>query len=110
VAQQTHPARLVGDGWRTSASKIIDNAIVGFCIENDMTHRPTATSRGFRKPVGVPRRESWTVSDLHHDLQSFEQELRGAGLKENSVQTYVGRAGTFISWLEGRYEPRGPNP
>jgi hypothetical protein len=28
IAEATSPARLVGEGWRTSATKILDNAVV----------------------------------------------------------------------------------
>jgi hypothetical protein len=31
VARACHPDRLVGAGWRTSAAKILDNAIVAYC-------------------------------------------------------------------------------
>ena|GEM_PF-1130595 len=32
AARATKPSRLVGTGWRTSSSKIVDNAVVGYCI------------------------------------------------------------------------------
>jgi hypothetical protein len=32
VAVRVEPARLVADGWRTSSAKILDNAVVGFCL------------------------------------------------------------------------------
>lgn len=31
IARATRPSQLIGAGWRTSSTKIIDNAIVGFC-------------------------------------------------------------------------------
>jgi hypothetical protein len=31
LARSRHPERLVGAGWRTSATKILDNAIVAYC-------------------------------------------------------------------------------
>jgi hypothetical protein len=31
VASAVKPSRLVGEGWRTSGSKLLDNALVGFC-------------------------------------------------------------------------------
>lgn len=31
VALQVTPSRLVGDGWRTSSTKILDNGLIGFC-------------------------------------------------------------------------------
>jgi hypothetical protein len=35
LARACHPERLVGAGWRTSATKILDNAIVAYCrVEN----------------------------------------------------------------------------
>lgn len=31
VARRVQPSRLVGAGWRTSATKVVDNALIGFC-------------------------------------------------------------------------------
>lgn len=31
VAQAVQPARLVGEGWRTSRTKVLDNALIGYC-------------------------------------------------------------------------------
>lgn len=36
VAAQVQPSRLVGPGWRTSASKLLDNALIGWCIAKDI--------------------------------------------------------------------------
>lgn len=107
VAQATDPERFVGDRWRTSSTKIIDNAVVGFCIEEGLLKaKVPALQRQDRRP---PRRPHWTITDLRTDLAVFEDELGEAGLKEQSIQTYVGRSKTFVDWLEGRYQPRGPN-
>jgi hypothetical protein len=51
----------------------------------------------------------YSTDELRDELARFEQELRAAGLKENSVLTYVDRTGRFIKWLDGDYRPRGPN-
>jgi hypothetical protein len=32
-----HPDRLVGAGWRTSAAKILDNAVVAYCRVEHLT-------------------------------------------------------------------------
>jgi len=57
---------------------------------------------------GMPR-ERWSGPELLSQLQRFEAALRVAGLRETTVQTYVGRSETFIRWLIGEYTPRGPN-
>jgi hypothetical protein len=31
VAVAARPSRLVGAGWRTSLTKILDNAVIGYC-------------------------------------------------------------------------------
>lgn len=31
MARAVRPSRLVGQGWRTSSSKILDNAVIGYC-------------------------------------------------------------------------------
>jgi hypothetical protein len=51
----------------------------------------------------------YSTAELRDELARFEQELRAAGLKENSVLTYVDRTGRFLKWLDGDYHPRGPN-
>ena len=55
------------------------------------------------------RRTSWTIEELREDLRRFEDELIEEKLKPTTVRTYVGRSETFIRWLAGEYEPRGPN-
>ena len=47
-------------------------------------------------------------SELRRELDRFEAELRAAGLRENTVHTYVQRSETFLRWLVGDYRPRGP--
>jgi hypothetical protein len=37
IARAVKPSRLVGDGWRTSSSKLLDNALVTYCMANGMT-------------------------------------------------------------------------
>ncbi|MGE0708607.1 MAG: hypothetical protein AB7N76_12695 [Planctomycetota bacterium] len=71
-----------------------------------------------RRP-GEPKRSSppevrdpggpWTAAELSRELERFEKELRDAGLAENSIKTYAQRSATFLRWLVGDYEPRGPN-
>jgi hypothetical protein len=45
------------------------------------------------------------MAELQDELRRFEADLRAAGLKENSVATYVGRSQYFLSWLVGEYTP-----
>jgi hypothetical protein len=47
----------------------------------------------------------WTVESLHRLLAQFETELRSAGLKDNSVRTYVDRSRYFVRWLGNDYRP-----
>lgn len=80
---------------------------------------PSALGNTSSRVSGVgatPRREGtavhderYTVEDLRAEVRRFEGELRAAGLKENSVSTYVDRTGRFLKWLGGDYQPRGPN-
>lgn len=51
---------------------------------------------------------TYTVAELQAELLRFEAELRKAGLRSTTVQTYVGRSATFVAWLAGDYTPRGP--
>lgn len=38
VAREVQPQLLVGPGWRTSSTKILDNAIVGYCIVENLPY------------------------------------------------------------------------
>jgi hypothetical protein len=51
---------------------------------------------------------SWTLRELWDALAAFEEELKQAGLADNTVETYVGRSATFLRWLAGEYRPQGP--
>lgn len=31
IARASQPSRLVGEGWRTSSTKVLDNALIGYC-------------------------------------------------------------------------------
>ena len=52
--------------------------------------------------------ESWTLRELQGELLRFEQELRAAGLRPSSIDTYVDRTERFLRWLAGDYTPQGP--
>lgn len=52
--------------------------------------------------------QTWTTADLWHEPRRYEVQLRAAGLKENTVRTYVDRASTFLRWIAGDYTPQGP--
>lgn len=39
IARSTNPARLVGAGWRTSITKVLDNALVAYCQANGIKPR-----------------------------------------------------------------------
>lgn len=47
IARHTSPADYVGPGWRTSTSKILDNAIIGYC----KTHASTVSSPQRPRPT-----------------------------------------------------------
>jgi hypothetical protein len=68
-----------------------------------------ATGRSPRQEGTALNDEHYTVEDLQAELRRFENELRAAGLREKPVSTYVDRAGRFLKWLDGDYQPRGPN-
>ena len=87
---------------------MIDNAIVASVLASKgaltvSMHRPD------RRATSPRLSESHSVSDLYVKLDEFRAELEEAGLKPNSINTYVGRSKTFVDWLAGDYQPRGPN-
>ncbi len=57
----------------------------------------------------MPER-TWPHDELVSSLEQFEAELRRAGLRETSVETYVDRSQRFLRWLIEDYTPRGPDP
>ncbi len=108
IAGQVDLSSYVGDGWRTSRTKVIDNAIVAFVKKEKppaMKRHPRTRSNSESEDLAT----RYSVSELYARLREFEADLRAAELKPNTVNTYVGRSTTFIDWLAGRYHPRGPN-
>lgn len=53
--------------------------------------------------------QRYSVDELRAELRRFERQLRAAGLKETSITTYTDRTNRFLKWLDGDYQPRGPN-
>jgi hypothetical protein len=43
IAQAVNPSRLIGAGWKTSTTKLLDNAVVAYCSLNDI--RPRGSRR-----------------------------------------------------------------
>jgi hypothetical protein len=58
--------------------------------------------------MAKPRGIQWSSDDLWKALEDFKRELEVAGLRDSSVETYVGRTKTFLRWLDGDYIPTGP--
>ena len=50
-------------------------------------------------------KDTWTTSELTASLAGFERDLRGAGLSESTVMTYVDRSERFLRYLVGEYRP-----
>lgn len=48
-----------------------------------------------------------TPSELRAQLDRFRHELRAAGLRESTVQSYLAGSSLFVRWLAGDYVP-GP--
>lgn len=55
----------------------------------------------------MPTDTTWTIGELQQELERFEAEARRAGLKENTVRTYVDRSAIFVRWLSGDYQFQG---
>lgn len=107
-AYRVDPEPFVGSGWRTSRTKVIDNAIATFVKGSDAT--PQTASSSTRRPPDTARlANQYTTEELYDTLGEFRSELESAGLKPNTIGTYVGRSTIFVDWLAGRYRPRGPN-
>jgi hypothetical protein len=52
--------------------------------------------------------QTWTIAELHEELERFERAARAAGLADNSVRTYVDRSRYFVRWLAGDFHFQGP--
>lgn len=73
LANTVQPGRLVGDGWMSSPAKILDNAVVGYCVklglESESTRhakkrmRDKALSKrtGFPSHIGTPLKKRMVV-------------------------------------------------
>ncbi len=108
IARQVDLSSYVGDGWRTSRTKVIDNAIVAF-VKKEKPPEAKRRTHTRRPSESEDLGTEYSIPDLYSKLSEFENELRAAELKQNTVNTYVGRSTTFVDWLAGRYHPRGPN-
>lgn len=49
VARAVHPSRFVGPGWRTSPTKVLDNALVGYCLLEGIGTVPTGRPDDLRQ-------------------------------------------------------------
>ena len=58
--------------------------------------------------MGKARGTQWTSHELRAALEEFKRELEAAGLRANSIETYVGRTTVLLRWLDGDYTRRGP--
>jgi hypothetical protein len=50
----------------------------------------------------------YTLGELSAELRRFEADLKAAGLRSASIETYIGRSKYFLRWLAGDYNPSGP--
>lgn len=78
-------------------------------IVNSWQARRRALRQHVTDVVDSVEAPKYSTDELRAELIRFERELRAAGLKENSVITYVDRTSRFLKWLDGDYRPRGPN-
>ena len=97
----THPARLPRS-WVLKARSRHRRQIRRTDVAAVSTVAPGAS-------VAAPGGQRYSPAELRAELRRFEHQLRAAGLKETSVTTYVDQTGRFLKWLEGDYQPQGPN-
>ena len=64
-------------------------------------YRPRQATGPGRRPTRGPA----TIAELMADLDAYETDLRGAGLRPQAVHTYLIHASQFIRWLDGDFEP-----
>jgi chromosome condensin MukBEF complex kleisin-like MukF subunit len=63
--------------------------------------------------VGASQEESWTLADLRHELDRWEQKLRsatndrGQPYSQDTISTHIGHSRQFIRWLAGEWQPTG---
>jgi hypothetical protein len=89
--------QVLGGGWRIPPPQ---DPLSKGAAASTVAPKPDVTEAGS---------QSYSPAELRAELRRFEHQLRAAGLKETSVTTYVDRTGRFLKWLEGDYQPRGPN-
>lgn len=44
--------------------------------------------------------ESWTLEELRHQLEVWEEELHAQGYSQSTVWTYIRGAQSFLRWLD----------
>jgi hypothetical protein len=49
---------------------------------------------------------TWTVEQLHSELDRYERSIRDADITEETVESYVSRANRFVSFLAGDWKPQ----
>lgn len=49
--------------------------------------------------------QSWSLAELRSELERYETELRAAGKRQLTIDTYVGQSERFVRFLTGDYRP-----
>jgi hypothetical protein len=49
---------------------------------------------------------TWTLEQLHSEIDRYERSIREADITEESVESYVSRANRFVSFLAGDWKPQ----
>ncbi len=80
IARAVSPQQYVGEGWNSSISKVLDNAIVGFCLDEGLMSR------------NKTRRKTEAAMIQH--VRSLAQQMG----REDLLQP--GRSAEFIEWLK----------
>jgi hypothetical protein len=107
IARLTHPHQYAdGLGWRTSRSKILDNALIGFCkveLSDQAIEYGTDARRGLVFTVpGFPPAKNEALSMLGSRAQPFVQGLESAPGRQGSA-----RAVWFRSYRRPACSPGG---
>ena len=116
IAQSTQPVRFVGIGWRTSVTKLLDNAIIGYCKVHGIAPNgreikeirllPTTSSRVQVESLSVTSIQTPTVAEIESKttvIKRDEEFNNSAPLTTGHLEFRENQKGVSFDSLFGPY-------
>ena len=104
LAKTVKPARLVGEGWMSSPAKILDNAIVGYCVKRRLESENTRHEKKKRAQDKVVSRRAKEIQFSDSDGQSRKEMVI---IPESRRGAHADRVRAFV--IDAYIEPARAN-